>query len=56
MSRHIKDTIILKWIFKKWDGGVRTGLISLKTGRGGKRSNGGESSVENEERGREWRK
>jgi hypothetical protein len=28
--------IILKWIFKKWDGrGARTGLIWLRIGTGG---------------------
>jgi hypothetical protein len=28
-------TIILKWIFKKWDGGAWTGLIWLRIGTGG---------------------
>jgi hypothetical protein len=27
--------IILKWIFKKWDGGAWTGLIWLRIGTGG---------------------
>ena len=27
--------IILKWIFKEWDGWVRTGLIWLRIGAGG---------------------
>jgi hypothetical protein len=26
---------VLKWIFGKWDGGTRTGLIWLRIGRGG---------------------
>jgi hypothetical protein len=26
---------ILKWIFKKWDGGAGTGLIWLRIGTGG---------------------
>jgi hypothetical protein len=29
------DGIILKWIFKKWDGGAWTGLIWLRIGTGG---------------------
>jgi len=37
---HIEDTcvdgrIILRWIFRKWDVGTRTGLIWLRIGRGG---------------------
>jgi hypothetical protein len=27
--------IILKWVFKKWDGEARTGLIWLRIGTGG---------------------
>jgi hypothetical protein len=27
--------IILRWIFKKWNGGARAGLIWLRVGRGG---------------------
>jgi hypothetical protein len=27
--------IILKWIFKKWDGGAWTGLIWIRIGTGG---------------------
>jgi hypothetical protein len=28
----VDGTIILKWIFKKWDGEAWTGLISLRIG------------------------
>jgi len=31
----LDERIILRWIFKKWDLGARTGLIWLKTGTGG---------------------
>ena len=37
---HLQDldvdgTIIFKWMFKKWDGMSRTGLIWLRIGTGG---------------------
>jgi len=37
---HLEDTgvdwwILLKWIFRKWDGEARTGLIWLSIGTGG---------------------
>jgi len=31
----LDERIILRWIFKKWDLGARTGLIWLKIGTGG---------------------
>jgi hypothetical protein len=33
----VDGRIILGWIFKKWDGGVRTGLGWLRIGTGGGR-------------------
>jgi hypothetical protein len=32
----IDERIILRWIFRKWDGGTWTGLIWLSIGTGGK--------------------
>jgi len=31
----VDERIILRWIFKKWDGGAWTGLIWLMSGSGG---------------------
>jgi hypothetical protein len=31
----VDESIILRWIFTKWDGGARTGLIWLRIGTGG---------------------
>jgi hypothetical protein len=31
----VEGTIILKWIFKKWNGRARNGLIPLRIGTGG---------------------
>jgi hypothetical protein len=32
----VDERVILRWIFKKWDGEARTGLIWLRIGRGGR--------------------
>ena len=32
----IDGRVILRWIFRKWDVGVWTGLIWLRTGTGGR--------------------
>jgi hypothetical protein len=34
--RHKHGSIILKWIFKEWDGGTWTGLICLRMWTGGR--------------------
>ena len=34
-DRGIDGRIILKWIFRKWDVGARTGLAWFRTGTGG---------------------
>jgi len=34
--RHKHVSIILKWIFKEWDGGTWTGLIWLRMQTGGR--------------------
>jgi len=31
----VDGTIIIKWIFKKWNGGAWNGLICLRIGSGG---------------------
>jgi len=34
-SQGVDGRIILRWIFRKWDGGAWTGLIWLRIGTGG---------------------
>jgi hypothetical protein len=36
---HLEDQGNIKWIFKKWDGEARTGLIWLRIGIGGECGN-----------------
>ena len=33
----LDETIVLRWILKKWDGEARTGLLWLRIGAGGGR-------------------
>jgi hypothetical protein len=33
----VDERIVLRWIFKKWDGEARTGLLWLRMGAGGGR-------------------
>jgi hypothetical protein len=33
----VDERIVLRWIFKKWDGEARTGLFWLRIGAGGGR-------------------
>jgi hypothetical protein len=33
----VDERIVLRWIFKKWDGEARTGLLWLRIGTGGGR-------------------
>jgi hypothetical protein len=34
-DRGVDGRIIIKWLFKEWDGGAWTGLIWLRIGTGG---------------------
>ena len=35
-DQDVDGRVILRWIFRKWEGGVGTGWSSLRTGTGGR--------------------